>query len=195
MNDLPDEMIGEILSHLDKPSLFQASNVCKLWRQQALTHTASIDSLEQFGIAAEDGDQLSIIQSVCNTKWLSNILYRTCIGGHIDLTKIMIAKGAKGYEYGLRGACFGGHEDLVRLMLTKGAKNIDVGLCGACEGGHEKIVKLMMAEGARDYDRALISACHKGDKNIVKILMDKGIENYNGAFGVHVREDIKIWWI
>jgi hypothetical protein len=42
IEDLPREMLNEILLRLDKPSLFQASNVCKLWRQQALTYAVVI---------------------------------------------------------------------------------------------------------------------------------------------------------
>ena len=47
MEDLPIEMINEILVRLDKPSLFYASNVCKLWRQQSLLYVMSINSKEE----------------------------------------------------------------------------------------------------------------------------------------------------
>jgi len=33
----------------------------------------------------------------------------------------MISKGANDWNYGLYGACYGGHMELVKLMISKGA--------------------------------------------------------------------------
>ena len=82
MEDLPSEMINEILLRLDKSSLFHASNVCKLWRCQALSHVVIINSKEQFRILAKDGDRLSIIKSARKGGWLDWGLKGACQGGH-----------------------------------------------------------------------------------------------------------------
>ncbi len=75
MENLPTEMINEIISYLDKPSLFQASNVCKLWRQQTLRHVVAINDETQMFKAAKNGDRLSIIKSVYDKEWIDRGLF------------------------------------------------------------------------------------------------------------------------
>jgi hypothetical protein len=158
MENLPSEMINEILSRLDKPNLFQASNVCKLWRQQALTHVVIIYSKRQLKMAAEAGDWLSIIKLTYDEKWIDHGLEGACEGGHEDLAKLMLIKGARGYEYGLYGACKGGHKNLAELMIVRNADRVNMGLMNpnhvnrclyaACKRGHKDLAKLMIAKGA-----------------------------------------------
>ncbi len=71
-----------------------------------------------------------------------------CQGGHIDIVKFMIKKGANGWHLGLFYACFGGHIDIVKLMIEKGAQYWNWGLWGACKGGHINIIKFMIEKGA-----------------------------------------------
>lgn len=75
-------------------------------------------------------------------------LLGACRGGHIDIIKLMIEKGANNWNWGLFGACRGGHIDIVKLMIEKGVNNWNLGLFGACCGGHIDIIKLMIEKGA-----------------------------------------------
>ena len=195
MEDLPREMLNEILSWLDKPSLFQASNVCKLWRRQALTHVITISSEDQLKIAAINGDRLGIIFSpYINRDWIKTGLYGACKGGHKDLVELMMTDDTLSLNWGLHGACEGGHNDLVRLMLTKGAYDYYWRLYYACLGGHEELAELMIAENAKSnnaglypdhkskliYDQKLLinrgfgGACKGGHKNIMNLMKAKG---------------------
>jgi hypothetical protein len=191
MEDLPREMLNEILLLLDKPSLFQASNTCKLWRQQTLIHVVIINTMPEIRLAAENGDRLSIIKSACNTNsYLNWGLYGACKGGHEDLVKLMIAKGAFDFYWGLYGACLGGHKNLAELMITKriqdcgewfegeGLKDhrdfLNQGLKGTCEGGHEDLAELMISRGARKFNWGLYGACKGGHKNLAKLMIAKG---------------------
>jgi hypothetical protein len=172
MEDLPYEMLNEILSRLDKPSLFQASNVCKLLRQQALTHVVSITTGRQLGIVAGNGDRLSIIKSKHNEYRIDwGVL--DSLEGHEDLKKIIMPVIPEYFEFGLRGACQGGHKDLVELMIIKGAKEFDEGLTYACRGGHKDLAELMIIKGARDYDMGLYFACGR-HKDLVDLMIAKG---------------------
>jgi ankyrin repeat protein len=45
------------------------------------------------------------------------------VGGHIDIVKMMIDKGANDWNWGLRGACRSGHIEIIKLMIDKGANN------------------------------------------------------------------------
>jgi hypothetical protein len=148
MEDLPREMIDEILVRLDRPSLFQASNVCKLWRRQAVTHVIAINDEFQLATAARNGDRLSIIKSVCNNRLINYGLGGACQGGHEDLANLMIAKGAWDFDCGLYGACEIGHLNLAKLMITKGATAFWLGLEIARLGGYKDLIELITTKDA-----------------------------------------------
>ena len=81
----------------------------------------------------------------------------------------------------LANACLGGHEDLARLMLDRGATDYNIGLAKACQGGHEALARLMLEKGATDYDRGLDSACWGGHEALARLMLDRGATNYNQA--------------
>jgi len=177
MDDLPKEMLDEIFSRLDKPSLFQASSVCKLWRCQALTHVITIDSSEQFVTAAENGDRISIVKSVYRRNWIEYGLYGACKGGHKDLVDLMITDDILSLNWGLHGACEGGHKELAELLLAWGAYDHNWGLYSACLGGHKELAELMITVGAEYFDLGLRGACEGGHKELIKLMIDKGSTN------------------
>ncbi len=107
------------------------------------------------------------------TDW-NNGLYYACREGHVNIIKLMIERGATDWNHGLRGACRGRHMDLVQLMIEKGATDWNWGLCGACEGGHMDIVKLMIEKGATDWNWGLRDACRGGHADIAKLMIEKG---------------------
>lgn len=83
-------------------------------------------------------------------------------GGHFELAKRMISKGANDFNAGLCNACHGGHLQLAELMISMtfgGARFFNWGLRGACEGGHIKLVELMISKGADNLNLGLYSAC------------------------------------
>jgi len=94
-----------------------------------------------------------------------------CKGGHIDIVKFMIEKGATDYNYGLRGTCEGGNVEIVNLMIKQGATDWDEGLYFACLGGHMEIVKLMIKCEATDWYSGLRGACKGGHMEIVKLMI------------------------
>ena len=75
-------------------------------------------------------------------------LQGACQGGHLDVVKFMIEKGATYWNGGLSSACCGGQTDVVHLMIEKGATDWNLGLSGACQGVHPDVVNLMIEKGA-----------------------------------------------
>ena len=75
-------------------------------------------------------------------------LYGACDGGHIDIVKLMIEKGADHLNYGLEGACDGGNINIINFMIEKGASNWNWGLWRACRNNNVVIIKLMIELGA-----------------------------------------------
>ncbi len=60
----------------------------------------------------------------------------------------MIEKGASDWNLGLQGGCIGGNLDVVKIMIEMGADNWNRGLNSACREGHLNLVKLMIKKGA-----------------------------------------------
>jgi ankyrin repeat protein len=89
----------------------------------------------------ESGDYHLIVR----LKRKCTTLYYICIGGNIDVVRLMISRGANNWNYGLYGACEGGHLELANLMISYGANNWDWGLEGACIGGHLELARLMIS--------------------------------------------------
>jgi hypothetical protein len=177
MEDIPREMLDEILSWLDKPSLFQASNTCKLWRQQALTYTAAVNNMLELRDAAENGDRLSIVKCGYNewiTKCFDVVLHGACRGGHKDLVQLMINKGAGDLIGGFYYACEGGHREIIKLLIVNGVTSFDDGLYGACRGGQRDIAELMMIKGANNFEGGLFSACLGRHKDLMKLMINRG---------------------
>jgi len=106
-------------------------------------------------------------------------LKRACLGGNIDVVKLMIKKGANDWNCGLRGACLGGNMKCVELMIHKGAWDWNMGLECACRCGIMEIVKLMIHKGAYYWDRGLRGACAGGHMEIIHIMLEKGANYWN----------------
>ncbi len=55
-----------------------------------------------------------------NSKW-NNGLYGACMGGYLDIVKLMIKKGADDWNWGLNYACKRNNLNIVKLMIEMGA--------------------------------------------------------------------------
>ena len=62
-------------------------------------------------------------------------------GGHLDLVKFFIEKGAKNWNLGMEGAAIGGHMEFVKFFIEKGARDWNSGMYGAAIGGHVELVE------------------------------------------------------
>jgi hypothetical protein len=108
-------------------------------------------------------------------------LYGACLGGHINIVKYMIRRGANDYIYALFCACYGGYMDIIQYLIKRGANSYNDGLEGACIGGHMDIAKYMIELGAKNYDCGLAGACRGVHMDIVKYMVECGANYYNGG--------------
>jgi hypothetical protein len=86
---------------------------------------------------------------------INHTLAGACQGGHIEIAKLMISKGATTFGWGLNEACIYGHFDIVKLMRKHGANNICLGLHFACVNNHREIAELLVA-----YDGSYENECN-----------------------------------
>jgi len=104
-------------------------------------------------------------------------LYRAAWNNNIDLMNLMILAHMYHYHWniGLRGACRGGHLDLAKLMIEKGASDcFNLALEDACLGGHREIVDFLIEKGARNWNWGIILACQSKHQDLVKLMIEKG---------------------
>ena len=148
MDFLPEEIINEILLVVDRPTIYNASLVCKQWRFLSLKQVKIIKNLHDFKAICKQCDRLSIINANVNKSWLNPGLNSGCRGGSKDIVELMIANGAKHWNWGLYYSCQGGYKELAELMIAKGPDDWDGGLVGACQQGCKELAELMIAKGA-----------------------------------------------
>lgn len=96
-----------------------------------------------------------------------------CEGGHIDIVRKMISKGANDWNEALCCACEGGHLELAQMMIDKGA-DVNYGLQGACFSNHLELIQMMIDNGANKWNKGLLCACAGGHNEIVQMMIDKG---------------------
>jgi len=95
------------------------------------------------------------------------------IGGHMDIVKFFIEKGAYDWNSGMDRAAKGGHIDIVQFFIEKGADVWSWSMRGAARGGHMDIVQLMIEKGANDWYNGMEWAAWGGHMDIVKLLINK----------------------
>ncbi len=81
-------------------------------------------------------------------------------------------------NWGMRAAAEGGHADLVRFFMEKGATDWDMSMRGAAEGGHAELVRFFVTNGATDWERGMIGAGYCGHAELVRFFIEKGATNW-----------------
>ena len=100
----------------------------------------------------------------------NKIMYSAALGGHIEIVKLMLEKGANNYNWAMECTAIGDHMEIERLMLEKGANDYNWAMKNAASGGHMDIVKLMIEKGANNYNEAMGYAALGGHTDIVTFL-------------------------
>jgi hypothetical protein len=106
---------------------------------------------------------------------------RAAQGGHLDIVEFFISKGARGWNRGMAGAARGGHLDIVKFFISKGANNWDEGMVEAARGGHLDIIDFFIGKGANNWELGMQLAAYGGHLDIVKFLVSKGANDWNGG--------------
>jgi hypothetical protein len=100
-------------------------------------------------------------------------------GGHMEIVKLMIEKGATAFNSAMVYAAEGGNMEIVKLMIEKGATAFNSAMVYAVRGGHMEIVKFMIEKGATNFSWAMAFAAEGGQMEIVKFMIEKGATNFN----------------
>lgn len=144
--------------------------------------------LKQLSVASRGGSR-KLVNLFCefidtNKAARNHGFYNACVGGHMEIVKMMIDKGADAWNWGIEGACVGGNIEIVELIISKNGPilNWNFALTGACYNGNIELIELMITKGGRDWDYGLAGACDGGHIEIVKIMIDKGAKDFRWCF-------------
>jgi ankyrin repeat protein len=93
-----------------------------------------------------------------------------------------------GYGSALEEALAGGHHEVVRLLLEKGARNFGFGLFGALEQGHMEVFEVVAESGiplggflSRHGESLLERAIRRKKDEIAKFLLGMGVKPIDGG--------------
>ena len=105
-----------------------------------------------------------------------------CRGGHLELVKFLVEKGANNWDWGLAHACRGGHLDLAKYMVEQGAIDWNWGMQNACLEGHFELVKFLVEKGTPDLNQGLYYACQRNDWGDIIDLLHSDV--YKSVYGI-----------
>lgn len=112
-----------------------------------------------------------------NSNVFSNwsVLGDACEGGNREILDFILPRmDGNHWDTGLFGACRGGHLEIVKEMLGRGAKNVNEAMCSACYKGSLPIVKLLVEHGATNWYWGLKNATQwTNNIELVKYLLDR----------------------
>lgn len=116
-------------------------------------------------------------------------LWGACFGGHMEIVKLMINKGAVSYVYGLVYSFTRGHLEIAKLMLKHGRSYLNKRLydsCISCYGKHRcvDIITFILEQGrgsSINVEKFLRFACEDGDLKLAKLMIQNGASDvYRG---------------
>lgn len=134
MEQLPTEMVGEVVSHLPRSSLYGVSCVSRMFLRVSLVRVTKVDTLEGVTALCSSGDELSLRENTINRKdstllhyWQIGLYYASS-RGHIRFTQ-KLAKRLSGSSVGvdpydgrwaMRGLAESGNIELIHSFYRKG---------------------------------------------------------------------------
>jgi Ankyrin repeats (3 copies)/Ankyrin repeats (many copies) len=117
-----------------------------------------------------------------NSKYIFNwAMNYAAEGGHMEIVKFMIEKGATCFNTAMAYAAKGGNMEIVKLMIEKEVIDFDLGMSYAAKGGNMEIVKFMIEKGATCFNTAMAYAASGGRMEIVKLMIAKGATDFDWA--------------
>jgi Ankyrin repeats (3 copies)/Ankyrin repeat len=181
-----DEKFFQRVIERKYPLLIEFKKDEETWKQFYLRMSYYIAKLEEkLGIPyipTEGYDPEEFYKDYKDSKDIFDFaLYEAAEGGHMDIVKLMIEKGATSFDLAMVWAAEAGQMEIVNFMIEKGATEFNRGMAWAAGGGYMEIVKLMIEKGATNFDWAITNAAKGGYMEIVKLMIEKGATKFNPA--------------
>lgn len=76
-------------------------------------------------------------------------------------------------NWGMYGAAIGGHSELVKHFIDKGADQFNWGMYGATKGNHRTLIEYFIDKGANDWNLGMVAAAKTGNKDLLWFFANK----------------------
>lgn len=196
MEDLPEEIVDEIIQRIPKSSLIEVSEVCQLWNGITSRYISPILSVDDFSKAAAQGDLLSISRSKKHHNQVNLGLYYACVGRNQESMNFMLKHGATDYYFGLKGACLGGDVSIATRMINLGGRSYNNDCMSlACSAGNKEIVELLIKKGwgyIGALSSGLISACGARHYDLIDFMIKSGADRWLAIYHFNQQGDHEI---
>lgn len=140
---------------------------------------------EKLHEACKSGDLPSVIVAVIHMANISEGLYTACKNNHMEIIEYLLVQNNgdyKGLNKGLKGAYDGGHLEIAKLMLEKGANPLAANIRRLFLNNNPdpKIVRFMVENGSSYNANILLNrSCTKGMLDIAKLMVEKGATRFD----------------
>ena len=140
------------------------------------------DNFLDIACGAARGGYLYLIELFMDFSDIENInilMFNAVYGGHINIVKYLINKGANDFNRGLIAASKKGDLEITKLMLEKNANNYFIAFKVALNYENLEILKIL-PDLSIDYYNSAIAQAIAGNKSlkIISFIFDKGVNNY-----------------
>lgn len=183
MEDLPQEIIGEIIIRVDPASLMSCSLVSKQFWRITQQVTPPVKSREEFESACLEGNELKVNKSTFQPEWyFRGLLRRVAENGWLHCFRQLVQHAQKSdLEY-----AFDGMKSLpiLKFMAEEypGECNWDAILMNGCAAGSLEVIEYAIAQGASDWNWGLRGACYSNRREMIDYMIQKGADSCNDAF-------------
>ena len=114
------------------------------------------------------------IQDGCNFSSTCHYYRNLYCNDLLDEKKRIVVDAGVCSNWGMREAALGGHADLVRFFVEKGATLWNESMISAAFGGYVDLVRFFADKGAANWDLCMIAAAHGGHADLVRFFVEKG---------------------
>jgi hypothetical protein len=138
-------------------------------------------------VCTKDGNKaLSGVYEWCShCAMFDHSMVSACIGGHVKIVQLMLARGGTASSWAIQQVCKYGHVALAQFLLATqriDAETMESGFYCACKVGHIGIVRLMLPKlkaRQRLVQCGLNNACLGGHLTVVDLIIAHGASDWN----------------
>jgi hypothetical protein len=127
---------------------------------------------DNFIAAIRSGNMALVMRTMLEVNSCADdALLVACRGGDPAIIDAILTKypSASSNE-GLMGACWGGHLEVVRSMISRGATDLNRAAQYACQSGNIEVVKFITSACNPEWNRLMFDACVSGSVEVVDLV-------------------------
>lgn len=135
----------------------------------------------------KSGDMQEVLRRMEKNRANANEGFRGALaGGHNDIARLMLKRGAAPHSDGIYEACFNGHDDTVVHFLRPKEADLNKALEVACKGNQLQVARYLLKFKPSRLDDCLYVACGRSTDEMVKLLLDARAMRFDWALAAAV---------